>query len=174
MKKLFLLTIILFFSCNNQNENDIYKTKSGEYGSKVGNFVIKFISEPNFSIVNNENTAPIYRYRATLGVNKIFTLEYFDYADDVLNQVGIEAVYNQIINNVISNFGDNVVDKNVSIVNQHGLEGKHFVVYFKDEVKGYVDGKIFLNGNRVYIITYMGKHDKNIDPFMKSFRLIKM
>jgi len=63
-------------------------------------------------------------------------------------------------------------------IEQHGLNGKYFVLRLNQGaidkgVKGYIEGKLFRKGHRVYTITYLGHNDKNTDAFMKSFRLMK-
>ena len=57
------------------------------------------------------------------------------------------------------------------------LKGQYFVLRLKQSaidkgVKGYIEGKLFRIGKRVYTITYLGHNDNNVDAFMKSFRLI--
>jgi len=176
-----LIFLVFFISCGNDSKNDIYKTKSGEFASVKGNFIAKFPTKPNLSVIDNKiglDEFKINLFRGNLGPNKVFSVEYTDYPEYMLKSTTDEQLFSQRIINLA-----NKMDKSFRLefqesIEQHGLKGKYFVLELKQSeidrgIKGYFEGKMFRNGNRVYTIAYFGHSDKNVDLFMNSFRLIK-
>ncbi len=177
---LLILTILILISCGNSS-NDIYKTKSGEYASKSGNFIVKFPTKPDLTIIDNKiglDEFQIHLFRTALGPNKIFTVEYVDYPEYLLKSSSDEQIFTQGITNLANKMSESFELEFQESVEQHGLNGKYFVfrlnqIVIKKGTKGYLEGKIFRDKNRVYTITYFGHSDKNVDSFMESFRMIK-
>ena len=180
-KQLFLIfTILTFVSCSNTDEN-IHKTKSGEFASKTGNFIAKFPTKPSYSTIDNQvglDKFQIHLFRSTLGANKIFSIEYVDYPDYMIKSMTDDQIYSQGVINFSNKMSETFELEFQKPIEQHGLKGLYFVLNIKQVlldkgVKGHIQGKIFRKENRVYTIAYLGEDDKNIDPFMTSFRLIK-
>jgi len=177
---LLILTILTFVSCGNEND-DIYKTKSGEFASKSGNFIADFPTKPSYSAIDNQiglDKFQLHLIRSTLGPNKIFSIEYNDYPEHMIKSMTDEQLYSQ----GVTNFSNKMVEafelEFQEPIEQHGLNGQYFVLKLKQSaidkgIKGHIEGKLFRKGNRVYIVTYIGRNDKNTDSFMNSFRLIK-
>jgi hypothetical protein len=181
-KNLLLILIILTsLSCGNESSETIYKTKSGEFASKTGNFIADFPTKPNYNVINNQiglDKFQIHVFRSPLGPNKMFSIEYTDYPEYMIKSMSDEEIYAQGITNFSNKMAKSFELEFQEPVEQHGLNGQYFVLRLKQNlidkgVKGYIEGKLFRNGNRVYTVTYAGHLDKNTDSFMKSFRLIK-
>ncbi len=177
---LLILTILILTSCGNST-NDIYKTKSGEYASKSGNFIVRFPTKPDISVIDNKiglDEFQIHLFRTALGPNKKFSVEYVDYPEYLLKSSSDEQIFTQGITNLANKMSESFELEFQESIEQHTLNGKYFVFRLKQAlidkgVKGYVEGKIFRDKNRVYTITYFGRSDKNVDPFMESFRQLK-
>lgn len=181
-RKLFLiLTILTFVSCRNETNENIYKTKSGKYASKTGNFIADFPTKPNYSAIDNQiglDKFQIHLFRSTLGPNKIFSIEYNDYPEHTIESMTDEQLYSQGVTNFSNKMAEAFKLGFQESIEQHGLQGQYFVLNLKQSaidkgIKGHIQGKLFRKGNRVYTVTYIGQNDKNTDTFMKSFRLIK-
>ncbi len=183
MRKVLLpfLVFLTILSCKNESSKIIYKTKSGEYASKPGNFIADFPTEPKHSAIDNQiglDKFQIHLFRSTLGPNKIFSIEYVDYPKHMITSMSDEQIYNQGVTNYSNKVSESFQLESQESIEQHGLNGKYFVLRLNQGainkgVKGYIEGKLFRKGNRVYTITYLGHNDKNTDAFMKSFRLMK-
>ena len=181
IKKISLLLIIItFLSCSNE-ANDIYKTKSGEFASKMGNFIADFPTKPKYSSIDNQiglEKFQLHLFRSTLGANKIFSIEYTDYPEHMIKSMSDEQLYAQGVANFSNKMAEAFNLDFQKSIEQHGLKGHFFVLYLKQSeidkgINGFIQGKLFRKGNRVYTITYLGEDDKNIDAFMDSFRLIE-
>ncbi|WP_445732140.1 hypothetical protein [Mariniflexile sp.] len=180
-KRLILIfTMLTFISCGNEND-DIYKTKSGEFASKSGNFIAAFPIKPGYTAIDNQiglDKFQIHLFRTSLGPNKVFSIEYNDYPEYMIKSMTDEQIYSQGVTNFANKMADSFKLEFQEPIQQNGLKGLHFVFALKKYLvdkggKGYIAGKLFRNGNRVYIVTYIGENDKNTDTFMESFRLIK-
>lgn len=178
---LLIFTILSFLSCGNESNKMIYKTKGGEFASQPGNFIADFPTEPNYSAIDNQiglDKFQIHLFRSTLGPNKIFSIEYLDYPEHMIKSMTDEQIYSQGVTNYSNKMTEAFKLEFQESIEQHGMNGQYFVLNLKQNaidkgIKGHIQGKLFRNGNRVYTVTYMGQDDKNVDTFMKSFRLIK-
>tara|TARA_R110002073_G_scaffold138424_1_gene288022 strand:- start:5215 stop:5517 length:303 start_codon:yes stop_codon:yes gene_type:complete len=79
MRKVLLsfFAFLTIFSCGNESTDNIYKTKSGEYASKPGNFIADFPTEPKHSAIDNQiglDKFQIHLFRSTLDQIKYFQL----------------------------------------------------------------------------------------------------
>ena len=172
--------LITFISCGNEND-DIYKTKSGEFASISGNFIADFPTKPNYSSIDNQiglDKFQLHLFRSTLGSNKIFSIEYNDYPEHMIKSMTDEQFYSQGVTNFSNKMAEAFELEFQKPIEQHGIKGQYFVLNLKQSavnkgIKGHIEGKLFRNGNRVYTVTYIGRNDQNTDPFMNSFRLIK-
>lgn len=181
-KQLALIIIILtFISCGNKTNKTIYKTKTGEYASKTGNFIADFPAEPNYSAIDNQiglDKFKIHLFRLALSQNKLFSVEYYDYPKHMMKSISDEQIYSQGITNFSNKMSDTFKLEFQEPIEQHGLKGQYFVLNLNQNaidkgIEGHIQGKLFRKGNRIYTVSYIGKEDKNIDDFMKSFRLIQ-
>ncbi|WP_299229137.1 hypothetical protein [uncultured Psychroserpens sp.] len=175
-----LFCTIIFISCGNETNEHIYKTKTVEYASKTGNFIAKFPTEPKYSVLERKigiDDFEIHVFRSTLGPNKIFSLEYIDYPENMIKSLSDSEIYSQ----GISNYSNKIADKfNLDFqktIEQHGLKGEYFVFSLKPSliekgIEGHVLGILFRKENRVYTISYMGINDDKTGTFLDSFRLI--
>jgi hypothetical protein len=178
---LLILTVLTFLSCENESDKMIYKTKNGEFASQPGNFIADFPTKPNYSAIDNQiglDKFQIHLFRSNLGPNKIFSIEYNDYPEHVIKSMTDVELYSQGVTNFSNKMDEAFKLEFQESIEQHGLNGQYFVLNLKKDaiakgIEGHIQGKLFRNGNRVYTVTYMGQNDKNIDVFMKSFRLIK-
>ncbi len=178
---LLILTILAFLSCGNESDEMIYKTKNGEFASQPGNFIADFPTKPNYSTIDNQiglDKFQIHLFRSTLGSKKIFSVEYSNYPEHMIKSMTDEQIYSQGVANFSNKMAEAFKLDFQKPIKQHGLNGQYFVLNLKQNaiekgIKGHIQGKLFRKGNRVYTITYIGQNDKNIDPFMESFRLIK-
>ncbi|AXP81611.1 hypothetical protein CJ739_2538 [Mariniflexile rhizosphaerae] len=179
-KLILIFTILTFISCGNEND-DIYKTKSGEFASKSGNFIAAFPIKPGYTAIDNQiglDKFQIHMFRTSLGTNKVFSIEYNDYPEYMIKSMTDEQIYSQGVTNFANKMADSFRLEFQEPIEQNGLNGVHFVFGLKKHlvdkgVKGYIAGKLFRNGNRVYTVSYIGENDKHTDSFMESFRLIK-
>lgn len=180
-KLLLILTTLTFLSCGNESGKMIYKTKGGEFASQTGNFIADFPIKPKYSSIDNQiglDKFQIHLFRSTLGVNKIFTIEYIDYPEHMITSMTDQQFYAQGVTSFANKMAETFKLELQESVEQHGLKGQSFVLTLKQNaiekgIKGHIQGKLFKKGNRVYTVTYIGQNDKNIDAFMNSFRLIK-
>ena len=180
-KILLILTIFTFVSCGKNESDDIYKTKGGEYASKTGNFVADFPTEPNHTAIDNQiglDKFQIHLYRSTLGPQKIFNIEYNDYPEHMIKSMSNEQLYNQGVTNYANKMAESFNLQFTEPVEQHGLSGQKFQLELNDNAKtkgldGFILGRLFRKGNRVYTITYIGVNDKRASSFVDSFRLLK-
>ena len=178
---LLILTILTFLSCGNDSGKMIYKTKGGEFASQPGNFIADFPTEPKYSAIDNQiglDKFQIHLFRSTLGPNKIFSIEYYDYPEYMTESMTDEQMYSQGVTNFSNKMAEAFKLEFQEPIEQHGLSGQYFVLNLKQHaidkgVQGHIQGKLFRIGNRVYTVTYIGRNDKNVDTFMESFRLIK-
>lgn len=182
MKKIgFIFVILALFSCGNESNDHIYKTKKGEYASKAGKFIVDFPSQPEYTKGNGqlgEENIEIHVFRSTLGPKKIFSIEHDDYPKDMIQNLSNEEVYAQAIENYTQKMVGSFVLQSQKPIKQHGLSGRQFIMNLNKKAKakghkGYIVGRLFRNENRIYIVTYIGINDKNTDSFLNSFRLIK-
>lgn len=181
-KKLFLLLSILsIISCGKNESDDIFKTKSGQFASRFGNFVASFPTEPHYTVIDNQvgfDKFQIHIYRSTLGPQKVFTIEYNDYPEHAIKSLSNEQIYFQGVSNFANKMSENFILQLQEPIEQHGIKGQHFQLAPKESARkkglnGFVIGRLFREGNRVYTITYIGVNSKKITPFMDSFRLLK-
>lgn len=180
-KLLLILTTFIFISCGNEKNENLYKTTSGEYASKTGNFVVKFPSEPSYSVSENQigsDQFQIHTFRSALGPNKIFTVEYIDYPSSFIKSMTDEEIYTQGIANFSNNIAETFTLEFQEPIEQHGIKGQYFVFNLKQTakdkgIKGHIVGMLFRNENLVYTVTYMGRNDNKTGEFMDSFRFIK-
>jgi hypothetical protein len=182
IKKIFLIFgFIAIVSCGNDKSDDIYKTKSGEYASRTGNFIAEFPTEPNYSAIDNQiglDKFKIHNIKSSLGPKKFFTVEYIDYPEHMIKSMSDEQIFEQSINAVANKLADNFVLINQKPIEQNGLLGKSFQLESTDAAKSngydaFVLGRLFRDGNRIYTVSYAGVNDKNAGSFVDSFRLLK-
>ena len=172
-----IFTILILISCS--SDNDIYKTKSGEFATKTGSFIAKFPTEPKLSVIENKiglDEFEIYLYRSTLGIDKVFTVEYVDYPEYILKSTTDEQLYSQSITNLTNKMSSDFKLESQKPLDQHGLIGRYFFLEFINDVdrnKPYIEGMIFRKSNRIYTIIYSGIYDKHTIVFLNSFRLFE-
>ncbi|TXE17264.1 hypothetical protein ES692_09775 [Psychroserpens burtonensis] len=178
--KLFIVTLFLvMLSC--KDDSVVYKTTSGAYASKTGKFYAKFPTKPNLSIQDNKIGADefeVFAYRSTLGPNKIFSIEYFDYPGEMVKAMPNEQFLDQAVTNYSYAMASNFELDFKEPVNNGDLKGVYFVLQLKENpaikgIEGMILGEIFKIGNRVYTITYHGIPDKRVDTFIESFKIMK-
>ncbi|WP_204345257.1 hypothetical protein [Psychroserpens algicola] len=178
IKLLALLCFTALLSC--KNDSDIYKTTSGAYASKQGKFVAKFPTEPLLSVHENKigfKEFQVYAYRSTLGTNKIFSVEYFDYPGDMIEAMPNQEFLEQAVSNYTYQMSANFELDFKEPVSNGDLEGIYFVLQPKENatihgLKGMILGEVFKTSNRVYTITYLGIPDAKVDAFIDSFTII--
>ena len=175
-----IITLLVLVSCNDTVNNDVYKTKDGEYASRSGNFVADFPTQPKYTTIDNQiglDKFKIHLYRSALGAQKIFSIEYVDYPEHFIASMDNEQLYAQSVNNFANKMRGSfmlVLNENIE---QHSLKGKAFQLEASKEIKNqglnaFIMGRLFRKDNRVYTITYTGVDDKHVDSFLNSFRLL--
>jgi len=175
IRLLLLIGLIIFSSC--KEDSDIYKTTSGAYASKTGKFVAKFPTKPKSSVIDNKigfDEFKIFLYISTLGPNKIFSVEHYDYPEGTMNDISNEKFLEQSVANYVLRMSGNFeLDFKEQIVKDN-LKGISFVLHPKDtkKNKGMILGEIFKKGNRVYVITFLGVSNNKVGEFMDSFRIL--
>ncbi|TKS57208.1 hypothetical protein [Mesohalobacter halotolerans] len=180
-KILLILITFAFISCGKNKSDDIYKTKGGEYASKVGNFVAAFPTEPSHTAIDNQiglDKFQIHMYRSTLGSQKIFNVEYIDYPEHMIKSMSNGQLYNQGVANYANKMAESFNLQYQKPVEQHELDGQKFQLELNENAKskgldGFILGRLFRQGNRVYTITYIGIDDERAGSFVNSFRLLK-
>ena len=181
-KNLFLIfTILTFVSCGDESDKMIYKTESGEFASKSGNFIANFPIKPSYTAIDNQiglDKFQIHLFRSTLGRDRIFSIEFYDYPEYMIKSMTDEQLYSQAVTNYSNKMAEEFKLEYQKPIEQHRIKGQYFVLNLKQSaldkgIKGHIQGKLFRKGNRVYTVTYIGLNDRNINPFMESFRLIK-
>ena len=176
----FLFISLQCIGCGSEGSNDIYKTSNGDYGSKKGNFIADFPTKPKLTTIDNQigmDKFQIHLYRSTLGGQKIFNVEYYDYPENLINDISDEEFLVQGVNNFSRKVAESFDLEYQNPITQHGLKGQAFQLELNKTAKakgldGFIMGRLFRKGNRVYTITYIGVDDKNIDSFIDSFKLI--
>ncbi|WP_431135017.1 hypothetical protein [Psychroserpens mesophilus] len=178
--RLFIFIVgICCMSCENNNSEYIYKTKTGEYASKTGRFIAKFPAKPSYSKVEREfgkELLELHSFRTVLGPNKIFAIEYIDYPEAYINQMTDEEVFKLSKTNYIYQTSNTFELDYEDDIEQHGLKGKYIVLkptqnLTEKNSNGHFLIQVFKKENRVYSISYLGRNDKQTGAFMDSFRL---
>lgn len=181
MKKVHFTLFIIFILASCQDTSDvIYKTKGGEFASKTGNFIADFPVVPVHSVIENQlglEKFELHLFRATLGANKVFSIEYVDYPEYMIQSMTDEQLYNQAITNLSNKMADAFVLGKKEPIHQHGLRGESFILELNENAKkknlqGFMKGNVFRDGNRFYTVMYIGISDKHVGSFLNSFRLI--
>ena len=104
-----LSLVLLLTSCSSGETKDIYKTKSGLYGSRNGEFLIQFPGEPQFTtqhyqagpIEYDEN---VFQYK--VGTDRVYHVSYLDYPPQLLKAWDIDQLFDQSIKNFTSTISD--------------------------------------------------------------------
>lgn len=177
------LTIILILlalcivSCS--SETDIYKTKSGEFASKSGNFIAKFPTQPKFSTIENQlglDKFNIDIYRSGLGSQKIFIVEVTNYPEHLLTSKTDKEILTESLTNLTNRLGKKASLEFEKSIEQHGLTG----TYFEYRINGTSNkkaahflGSFFIENNRFYTVSYTGQPNKHVEVFLSSFRLLQ-
>jgi hypothetical protein len=180
-----IITILIFqffiFSCQSEPE-DIYKTKSGEYASRKGNFVVKFPTEPTLQIIDNQiglEKFQINLFRASFGKQQVYSIEFTDFPEHLLKSWDTKQYYDQTIKTIEAQYDGVFIISQQKEITQNNLKGREFVLSLNDNSpkaknkKGYVEGRIYKINNRVYSIMYYGEDNSKVESFMNSFRLLK-
>lgn len=174
----FVLILIVF--CSGETDKQIYETQGGEFASQPGNFIADFPTKPQYSSIDNQiglDKFKIHLFRNNLGPNKIFSIEYYDYPEHMINGLTNAQLYAQGVTNYANKMSESFKLEFQESIEQHGLDGQYFVLNLKQNainkgINGHIQGKLFRVGTRVYTVTYMGAYDRNIGSFMDSFRLL--
>jgi len=178
---LIFLLVITLISCDKKDNDIIYKTKGGDYASKVGNFIANFPTEPDYTKFDRRvmiDTFEINLYRSALSAKRVFNIEYTDYPENTFEKTSNEDVYDEALSNYVRTMSESFTLQHQEVIEQHGLDGIAFQLNTKGKLKkqvtsDYVLGRIFRVGNRVYTITYVGENYKNAATFVNSFRTLK-
>ncbi len=172
---LILFTSILFISC--ASDSDIYKTKSGEYGSREGKFIVKFPSEPKSSTIDNQiglDKFQINLYRSTFGVQEVYSVEYTDYPEYAFASKPDAEVLEEMVQSMSNKLGSEFELAAIRETEGHDPVGRRFLYETRGEVdpdKPYIIGKVFKKGNRIYTVTFSGKDNNRVAGFIDSFRI---
>lgn len=179
MQKTTIYLMAIFLILLSCGESDLYKTKSGEFASISGNFIVKFPKEPVLSVIDNKvglQEYEIYHFGTALTPKKMFYVEYIDFPPNEINGYTDEELHSRTIGNLLFKLQNKFKLEYQENIVQHGLKGKFYILEFKDKKErknGYMTGKLFRVKNRIYTISYLGIDEKTVDPYMKSFRLLK-
>ena len=179
MTKNLIFLLFVFFISISCSDEDIFKTTTQEYASKKGKFIAKFPQEPELVVIENKvglTEYSIFRYGLAYTPNKNFSVEYLDYQPKEIEPFTDDELYNKAIENTLFSLKNQFKIQYQENIVQHGLKGKTYILEFKDKSKreiGFIFIKLFRVKNRIYSVIYQGRDDRNIDPFMKSFRLLK-
>lgn len=179
-----LLTIFTLNSCQSQSKDktEMYKTESGEYASKSGNFIIDFPMKPTLRVIDNQigmDEYKIYNYQAVAGQQMIYMAEYIDFPKYIIESWDKEQLYEQILKTLEAKYGGVFKLTKKEPTEQYSLKGIYFEYSLNPNanvprgVKGGIKGKIFFVGNRSYQLTYLGEEQELIEKYLNSFRLIK-
>jgi hypothetical protein len=176
----YCLFFLILTSCSGDSSDTIYKTKGGDFGSKTGKFIADFPTKPNHSVIENQiglEKFQLHLFRSTLGVNKIFSIEYVDYPEYMIKSTTDEELYNQAITNLSNKMSESFTLERKEAIEQHDLKGQSFTLKLNESAinkgaEGFIKGSVFKKGNRFYTIMYIGTNDINIGSFLKSFRLL--
>ena len=174
-----VLISFAFVSCGSNSDDDVYKIKSGEFASRVGGFAAAFPTEPSHTVIENQiglDKFQLHLFRSTLGAPKNFNVEFYDYPEKLLKGLTDEQLYEQAVKNLSSRMSESFILEHQEPIVQHGLKGVAFQLEWKENATNkdrFILGRIFLEGSRYYVVTYVGVNDEHVDPFMDSFRLLK-
>jgi len=180
----FLFATFILSSCQtrSKDETEMYKINSGEYASSSGNFVVKFPMKPTLKIIDSQvgtDQHKVYYYEAVMGAQRIYGAEYIDFPESVIKSWGKDQPYNQILKTLESQYKGVFILSKQKPVEQHGLKGQYFEFTLNPNakvpqgVKGGIKGNIFFVKNRVYSVRYLGENQEQVEPFLKSFRLME-
>ena len=175
----FTLVLFLFFfiSCTSEKP-DIYRTKSGNYASLHGGFSTSFPVKPDISVANvkgNSGTYVVHMFRTAVGTNKKFRVTYIDYPKNKITDLNKEQIYTEEVHAIIKAIGGNLTLDSFFDINENSISGKYFTINRTPPITlgdNFIEGKIFLKNNRVYIITHSGPISDESLLFMSSFRFI--
>lgn len=187
MKRIILLlTIFTLNPCQSQpkDKTEMYKTTSGEYASESGNFIIKFPMKPTLTVREIDNQIgmgkyKIYYYQAVAGQQMIYGAEYIDFPESVMKSMGEEKAYYRILKTLETKYSNDFKLTKEEPTETNNMKGHYFEFSLNsdakvpDGVKGSIKGKIIFIENRAYTITYLGKNQELVEPYLNSFRLIK-
>lgn len=175
----FTFSIFFIIACSSNPNNDIYKTKAGEYISKTGRFSIKFPKKPKFNVTDKkigEDKFVIYSYKTTIDNDKIFSLEYVDFPEHIIKSRTDDALYTQVISNMVSNMPADFELKLIFDTEQDSLKAKYFAFEKNEENRDedpYAEGMVLRKNNRIYTIMYLGAFDEKVNEFIKKFHILE-
>jgi hypothetical protein len=179
MKFKLLILFLIIIACKQEKRTQTFQDDL--FHSKEGNFEVYFPTKPKTQKLDN-NMIGIDKisgisYQSIFQNDKIFTIGFTIVPEYILKSWDLQDYYKQGVETIANRYGkDFKLTRNDSI-NENGLEGRYFYIEVKPEVKiannvkGYIEGKFFLVGNKYYNILFTGEPTSETDKFFKSFRI---
>ncbi len=180
MKPVFLFFIfsILFFTSCTSKKPDIYRTANGSYTSKEGGFSIKFPLKPDVSVAKIKEGSGTYfvnMFKTAVGTNKKFRVTYIDYPKEKMINLNKEDLYTEEIQAIIQAIGGNLKQDRFIDIKESNISGKYFTITRTHPIPlgdNFIEGKIFLKDDRLFIVTHSGLVNEESLLFMESFEFM--
>ena len=138
--------------------------------------------KPTLKIIDNQigmDKYKIYYYQAVMGPQRIYGIEYIDFPEYIIKSWDEDQLYNQTLKTLEAKYNGVFKLSIQEPIEQHGLKGQFFEFSLNPNARvpkglnGSIKGKIFFSESRAYTITYLGENQEQVEPFLKSFRLME-
>ncbi|MEQ9217444.1 MAG: hypothetical protein RLO17_05345 [Cyclobacteriaceae bacterium] len=182
MKQIFLVTSLLTLSISCSGDKaDIYKTKSGLYGSRAGEFLIKFLGEPESNSLHYqagqlEYDEFIFQYK--VGTDRIYHVSYLDYPPELIRAWDVDQLFDQSIKNLTSGISDfKILERTENLDKDYDKSVTYILSSITPGNNTFMKAKLIMNGLRIYFVYFASQRNmpdsEQIDEFIDSFRIHK-
>jgi hypothetical protein len=181
MRNSLVIALIVFStSCGGDNRPDVVKFKSGEYGSRAGEFMAKFPAEPHVSSQHYQlgSTAEydefLFQYR--VADEHLYQVSIVDVPPTILKGWDTEQLFDQSIKNMSAQLDDfKVTDRQVNA--EKNFELSITYTLFSSTPGAMVKARFLKYGTRFYYVffacTRRQPNTDKIDEFLDSFKIYK-
>lgn len=175
-----LVVATTLFSCSGDLP-DVIETKSGLYGSKKGEFLIKFPKEPFVKSLHYQAGAfeyDEYIFQYEHAREHIYRVSYIDYPAELLNTWDTDQLFDQTMK-TFSGIAENFKTVSRTVSQTKGFDNTVTYV-LSSQASGeklYMKTKLLKKGNRIYCIYFFSRRRQPeaevIDGFINSFKYYK-
>ncbi|MDW7694344.1 hypothetical protein R9C00_06310 [Flammeovirgaceae bacterium SG7u.111] len=183
MRKLQVVVIflILIFQACSSDKPDVITTKSGLYGSKKGEFLIKFPEKPNVMIQENmlaNQKFDAVTFLCSMGIEQKYVVSYVDFPPPFFNSIDIEQFFDQSAE-AMDRSSDYITMGSRTVGENDGFDKSITYKMFSPQtnINGHITMKMIKAGTRIYTIMYAAARNRAsnevVDEFVNSFKLYK-
>ncbi len=171
--------LVTLISCGG-GESDLVKMKSGEYGSKNGEFLIKFPGKPitssqHHQLGKTEFDEFIFQYR--IANEQIYHASYFDFPEGFIQNSDLDELFDQTIKNWSSPLADLRIVNRIENDDDFDKSLTYKLYSSNPRDSKLIKAKLLLKDKRIYFISFAGlsrlPEEEKIDEFLSSFRIYK-